>query len=62
MWPEDMTLILGGLHYLPTEHGFPAFKKPFIVQEVIDLGMKTSSLITDPFLTMNMELLHLNRK
>jgi len=38
MWPEDMELILTRLDNLNTSHGFPAGARPFIVQEVIDLG------------------------
>jgi alpha-amylase len=38
MLPADMTVILNQLNNLPTEHGFPANARPFIFQEVIDLG------------------------
>ncbi|XP_065353289.1 alpha-amylase 2-like [Cloeon dipterum] len=38
MWPGDMQAILGGLNNLNTDHGFAAGSRPFIVQEVIDLG------------------------
>ena len=39
MWPEDMEIILDQLNTLPTEQGwFAPNTKPFIVQEVIDLG------------------------
>jgi len=31
-------MILAGLHNLNTNHGFAANSRPFIVQEVIDLG------------------------
>jgi len=38
MWPGDIEATLGRLNNLPTEHGFPAGARPFIFQEVIDLG------------------------
>lgn len=38
MWPGDLTAILGRLNNLPTKLGFKPGSKPFIVQEVIDLG------------------------
>jgi alpha-amylase len=38
MWPGDMEAILGGLKDLSTDHGFAPGTRPFIVQEVIDLG------------------------
>lgn len=39
MWPEDMELILSRLNNLPTSQGwFQPNSKPFIFQEVIDLG------------------------
>ncbi|XP_001510273.1 pancreatic alpha-amylase [Ornithorhynchus anatinus] len=37
MWPGDMKAILDKLHNLNT-HWFPAGAKPFVYQEVIDLG------------------------
>lgn len=38
MWPADMTIILAQLRTLPTDHDFPIGAKPFVYQEVIDLG------------------------
>ncbi|KAL5288356.1 Amy-d.2 family protein [Megaselia abdita] len=38
MWPNDLRVIYGSLKNLNTAHGFPPNSKPFIVQEVIDLG------------------------
>ena len=38
MWPGDMAEMFRGLHDLPTSQGFPAGSRPFIFQEVIDLG------------------------
>jgi len=38
MWPGDMEVIFSRLNNLPSGHGFPAGAKPFVVQEVIDLG------------------------
>ncbi|XP_046384116.1 alpha-amylase 2-like [Ischnura elegans] len=38
MWPEDMAAIFGRLHHLEESHGFPHNAKPFIFQEVIDMG------------------------
>ncbi|XP_063696476.1 alpha-amylase A-like [Culicoides brevitarsis] len=38
MWPSDLEIIYGRLLNLNTEFGFPMNAKPFIVQEVIDLG------------------------
>nr|ABO77640.1 alpha-amylase [Musca domestica] len=38
MWPEDLEVIYGRLKDLNTDFGFPANTKPYIYQEVIDLG------------------------
>lgn len=38
MWPADLSAIYGGLKNLNTDFGFPAGARPFIYQEVIDLG------------------------
>lgn len=38
MWPGDMQAILSTLKNLNTDHGFASGTRPFIVQEVIDLG------------------------
>jgi len=38
MWPGDMENILSRLNNLNTDHGFAPGTRPFIVQEVIDLG------------------------
>ncbi|EDS30101.1 alpha-amylase 1 [Culex quinquefasciatus] len=38
MWPGDLDAIYSRLHNLPTDHHFPAGARPFITQEVIDLG------------------------
>nr|AYV99593.1 venom polypeptide [Dolopus genitalis] len=38
MWPEDLKAIYSRIKNLNTQHGFPANSKPFITQEVIDLG------------------------
>lgn len=38
MWPGDLQAIASRLNNLPTEKGFPAGSRPFIFQEVIDLG------------------------
>ena len=38
MWPGDMQAILSTLKDLSTDHGFAPGTRPFIVQEVIDLG------------------------
>lgn len=38
MWPEDLAHIYGRLNNLNTAHGFAAGSRPFIAQEVIDLG------------------------
>jgi alpha-amylase len=38
MWPGDLSNIYGRLQNLNTAHGFPANARPYIVQEVIDLG------------------------
>ncbi|ODM96628.1 Pancreatic alpha-amylase [Orchesella cincta] len=45
MWPADMKAILDKLDNLPVQHGFSANARPFIVQEVIDLG---NEAITEP--------------
>ncbi|XP_070505307.1 alpha-amylase A-like [Chironomus tepperi] len=38
MWPGDLEYIFGRLNNLNTAHGFPNGARPFITQEVIDLG------------------------
>lgn len=38
IWPEDLKKIYHRLRKLNTNHGFPADSRPFIYQEVIDLG------------------------
>ncbi|CAL8072293.1 unnamed protein product [Orchesella dallaii] len=38
MWPADMKAILDKLDNLSVQHGFTANARPFVVQEVIDLG------------------------
>ncbi|KAF4520997.1 hypothetical protein B566_EDAN002493 [Ephemera danica] len=38
MWPGDMDNIFKRLNNLNTDHGFASGSRPFIVQEVIDLG------------------------
>ncbi|KAL7011009.1 hypothetical protein ACKWTF_014046 [Chironomus riparius] len=38
MWPADIQNIFGRLNNLNTAHGFAANSRPFITQEVIDLG------------------------
>lgn len=40
MWPSDLEIIYGRLNNLNTEYGFPMNSRPFIAQEVIDLGGK----------------------
>lgn len=38
MWPGDLKAIYGKLKNLNTNYGFPSGARPFIYQEVIDLG------------------------
>nr|ADP89000.1 alpha-amylase [Hermetia illucens] len=38
MWPSDLKVIYDRINNLNTAHGFAANSRPFIVQEVIDLG------------------------
>ncbi|XP_061389344.1 alpha-amylase 1-like [Musca vetustissima] len=38
MWPADLKVIYSRLNNLNTAHGFAANTRPFIVQEVIDMG------------------------
>lgn len=38
MWPGDLRIIYDRLNNLNTGHGFPAGARPYIYQEVIDLG------------------------
>lgn len=38
MWPEDLKVIYSRLKNLSVAHGFPTKSRPFIYQEVIDLG------------------------
>lgn len=41
MWPGDLQNIFGRLKNLNTNYGFSANSRPFITQEVIDLGGET---------------------
>lgn len=41
MWPGDLSVIYGRLRNLNTNYGFAANSRPFITQEVIDLGGET---------------------
>lgn len=43
MWPGDLRVIYDRLHNLNTNHGFPADARPYIYQEVIDLGSEAVS-------------------
>ncbi|KAL4707798.1 hypothetical protein ACJJTC_001744 [Scirpophaga incertulas] len=38
MWPGDLSVIYNRLYNLNTDHGFPYGARPYIFQEVIDLG------------------------
>ncbi|CAB3261281.1 unnamed protein product [Arctia plantaginis] len=38
MWPSDLRIIYNRLNNLNTAHGFPSGARPYIYQEVIDLG------------------------
>lgn len=38
MWPSDLHVIYNRLRNLNTNHGFPSGARPYIYQEVIDLG------------------------
>nr|AXY94711.1 alpha amylase [Habrobracon hebetor] len=38
MWPEDLKVIYSRLHDLPTSHGFKPNSRPYVYQEVIDMG------------------------
>lgn len=38
MWPGDLRVIYDRLNNLNTNHGFPSGARPYIYQEVIDLG------------------------
>ncbi|XP_012282128.1 alpha-amylase A-like [Orussus abietinus] len=38
MWPQDLQVIYGRIRNLSQDHGFPADSRPYIYQEVIDLG------------------------
>lgn len=40
MWPEDLKTLLAKLNNLSEEHGFTPGARPFIYQEVIDLGKR----------------------
>ncbi|CAH2096390.1 unnamed protein product [Euphydryas editha] len=43
MWPGDLRIIYSRLRNLNTEHGFPSGARPYIYQEVIDLGGESVS-------------------
>ncbi|XP_060660223.1 alpha-amylase A [Drosophila nasuta] len=43
MWPGDLAVIYGRLNNLNTAHGFSSGAKPYIFQEVIDLGGESIS-------------------
>lgn len=38
MWPEDLKAIYSSVKNLNTDFGFPKNARPYIYQEVIDLG------------------------
>lgn len=38
MWPGDLQVIYSRLRNLNTDFGFPSEARPYIFQEVIDLG------------------------
>ena len=38
MWPEDLGVIYSRLRDLNTDHGFPSNARPYVYQEVIDMG------------------------
>ncbi|XP_022909394.1 alpha-amylase A-like [Onthophagus taurus] len=38
MWPGDLEVILGRVNNLNTDYGFPSGARPYVYQEVIDLG------------------------
>ncbi|XP_077291632.1 alpha-amylase A-like [Arctopsyche grandis] len=38
MWPKDLQVIYEKLHNLNSNHGFPQAARPYIYQEVVDLG------------------------
>lgn len=38
MWPGDLSVIYSRLSNLNTNHGFPSGARPYVYQEVIDLG------------------------
>lgn len=40
MWPSDLAFIYNAVRNLNPAHGFNDGARPFIYQEVIDLGMK----------------------
>ncbi|XP_026327828.1 alpha-amylase 1-like [Hyposmocoma kahamanoa] len=43
MWPGDLRIIYDRLHNLNTAHGFPSGARPYIYQEVIDIGNEAVS-------------------
>ncbi|XP_030387673.1 alpha-amylase A [Scaptodrosophila lebanonensis] len=43
MWPQDLAVIYNRLNNLNTAHGFPSGAKPYIFQEVIDMGGESIS-------------------
>lgn len=43
IWPKDLAIIYSRLHNLSTEHDFPAGARPYIYQEVIDMGSEVIS-------------------
>ncbi|XP_065073859.1 alpha-amylase 1-like [Ochlerotatus camptorhynchus] len=43
MWPGDLEHVFSRLNNLNTNHGFPQGARPFITQEVIDLGSEAIS-------------------
>lgn len=48
MWPSDLDQIYRSVDNLNPEFGFNNYTRPFIYQEVIDLGLSLSSLIYSP--------------
>lgn len=46
MWPYDLDVIYSRVKNLATRFGFPPGARPFIYQEVIDLGNTFNAILT----------------
>lgn len=51
MWPSDLKIIYDRLHNLNPAHGFPSGARPYIYQEILDLG--NNDISRDEYTALN---------